>query len=1776
VRGLTHPAKAKALAGWATEFDVALVQEVWGKAGVGEGTTTLPGYPGNAYAVPGEHNNQGAMILARQASKGLVGPLPAASAAVLGGRAVRVDLSVAGRTLAFISIYAPAQPGERRAFFASDDLRRLFPTDASTLVVLGGDFNCITDDHDQVGGRGPGGQEGEASASRREGREQLLTLISSLRLVDAWRESWGPSHRDFTRWDGTGSGARLDRFYVSAELAIQWRAASWIGGTMPLHSDHLPVVLVLTPPGQTPMGPGWRSRWDLTLADDDTYKAWLEAAEATLRAQPLPAGPNPHMQRLQSFKELASELAAKRSRENRAEDTAAMRAAEKREARAKAGLRRAVSGEQGAPARGAAWAEYAAAVAASRQLGEQRMAARNSAMATLDQLFGDAPSYFFFQQQRMRAPAPPTVIDSLRPAPNAPAIDLTQPGAATSRAVADLVEAYFSGDSPTGVFRSREGPDTQAARQRLLTHMRSLHSWSAGASEGWEGDGSAVEGEMRAALRQAARSSGAGADGLPYEFWAAYWHLGAPYLVAAFNEALASDRPDALAPLLLGVIILIHKPGKARDLLLGYRPITLLNTDVRIWAKVLANRLQIPLDELIDPEQTAFIGGREIGDRIHHLRALIAYMQQRHEPLWLLLSDLASAYDSVNWGWLEACMGAMGFRGGGHVRWALLLHRGARSAVVLNGWRLQPFPLRGGLMQGSGVSPLYWTIVMQPLVAYVNSLGTLHRVRLPSLETGMPAAHGSEGAAPMGAYADDGATALVVGPQAAQRGQPGPQLDPQGQPEASPAVAQAAGQVQAVLDASRTYEAASGVPPSIPKTELVGAVDAGGGFAALYATRRAAQEEAAAGEGRGRPREGDSVFHASGVLLAPPGSAPRVLGVPLTADEQAARQKAFAGAAGAITAAATGWLPMQLSLAQRVLVAKACHASKSVYQMQFYRLPQRAGQQAQAAIRAYVAAPAGPTEAGPHAGRMWPREAIAALPPRQGGLGYPMLRHANNGLLAKAAAQAFTPGTQVWKVLFLGMFARAAREAGEEAGWGGAGRCTAVWPVVAAAAVACAAARGWVARCAAALPPALQAHAQAIISLGTKRVVKPSEMGFYSVMAEPVCWNPDILVGGEANQEGGERRGGRCLQPGDLGEGGGALRTLGDVRMALLLGPAAPGGLAAAAARVRAAVPPAWLPHLDTAGEPPPEWWCTAGKHGVMGDLAAFAVASPTPPSPGWSPQQWAAALYRQLPTGRLTLACPTWALSRGAAYGAVDPAAQSDAAAYIQAAAAALCPPAARWLPAAVFKRDKPQHRWTRADHEAVAEARGDDGGEAQLDAARARDVEQAVPPEHWLAGPWADLPLDPTVWGTAAGEPLLRYTVRRATACFTSGAAGLKPGAAIRPGIWPSPEGRGPRAQAGLADLEARWAADFAARSEDPVEAERQARGRAGVAASPSQEEWDAAGDDFLRRDAPWLWLSQAEPEGTSARAARAAARAARREGAEVAAAAAAAAAGGDDDGAQAGGAGAAPEAAGPELSSHDADAGRAWRRLHGDTTMRREDRVVAYRIMHGALGVNALRLHVLTHLPRGEGLCPCADCRTAGRLETLSHVFLDCPTAGPVLNWMLDFWAALTPGAPQPPRDDTLLLLGDKRESEGGSWRPQPGHEAMWGRLRVAWLGAVWEARCSQLGLPGVPPMPAQARARATAAALLARLTGAAKLHWRRVESDVRRLSTAFPSTWFRGRDPALALDTFLEEWGMGGRFCEAVIDPAPRISIRVTADAPVPLPPPGDDGDGGAPP
>ena len=327
-------------------------------------------------------------------------------------------------------------------------------------------------------------------------------------------------------------------------------------------------------------------------------------------------------------------------------------------------------------------------------------------VATLDHMFGDRSSYYFHQQAR--APHPPTIITALHRPGRSPGNPLDTADFSSPLQVGNGLQYacdFYSSASPFGLFRPRQDISADAQAALLSALPRQLSPHQAVLTEGIDSDSLLHAEELELALQMAARGSSPGHDGLPYEFYRAFRQVMLPVMLKVFNAAfqdVAADQP--LARLLRGVICLILKPSQPPEELSSYRPITLLNCDAKLVMLVMSNRLQRPLDYVIDITQSAFLRGRDISDNIRYHVGLANRIQELGLPDWLLHSDLTKAYDSADRGWLSRCMTAMGLRADGIVRWCRILMAGSSACVRINGFLSTPFPTANGLPQGSALA----------------------------------------------------------------------------------------------------------------------------------------------------------------------------------------------------------------------------------------------------------------------------------------------------------------------------------------------------------------------------------------------------------------------------------------------------------------------------------------------------------------------------------------------------------------------------------------------------------------------------------------------------------------------------------------------------------------------------------------------------------------------------------------------------------------------------------------------------------------------------------------------------------------------------------------------------------------------------------------------------------------------------------------------------------------------------------------------------------------
>ena len=114
-----------------------------------------------------------------------------------------------------------------------------------------------------------------------------------------------------------------------------------------------------------------------------------------------------------------------------------------------------------------------------------------------------------------------------------------------------------------------------------------------------------------------------GTDGLSIEFYKSFWCEVGNILVDSFNEAFTQNILSESRN--TSIMSLKYKKGDRTDIK-NYRPIHLTNTDYKILAHVLADRLHQVLHKIISTDQTGYIKTRYIGTNIRKILDTAEYL----------------------------------------------------------------------------------------------------------------------------------------------------------------------------------------------------------------------------------------------------------------------------------------------------------------------------------------------------------------------------------------------------------------------------------------------------------------------------------------------------------------------------------------------------------------------------------------------------------------------------------------------------------------------------------------------------------------------------------------------------------------------------------------------------------------------------------------------------------------------------------------------------------------------------------------------------------------------------------------------------------------------------------------------------------------------------------------------------------------------------------------------------------------------------------------------
>lgn len=129
-----------------------------------------------------------------------------------------------------------------------------------------------------------------------------------------------------------------------------------------------------------------------------------------------------------------------------------------------------------------------------------------------------------------------------------------------------------------------------------------------------------------------------GRDGLSSEFYKEFKEVLIPILKEVYDEIF--KREETRNFMGIGIIKLIYKKRGDRNDKRNYRQITMLNTDFKIFAKILANRLKKSLHNIIETNKAYAIKVRDITDTVSSIRDVVSYMLEERKSGYVISLDL--------------------------------------------------------------------------------------------------------------------------------------------------------------------------------------------------------------------------------------------------------------------------------------------------------------------------------------------------------------------------------------------------------------------------------------------------------------------------------------------------------------------------------------------------------------------------------------------------------------------------------------------------------------------------------------------------------------------------------------------------------------------------------------------------------------------------------------------------------------------------------------------------------------------------------------------------------------------------------------------------------------------------------------------------------------------------------------------------------------------------------------------------------------------------------
>lgn len=223
--------------------------------------------------------------------------------------------------------------------------------------------------------------------------------------------------------------------------------------------------------------------------------------------------------------------------------------------------------------------------------------------------------------------------------------------------------------------------------------------------------------EVLQAVKCSASRKSPGVDGLPKEFFLRAWNIIQREFTLVINDVLTGIAPKEFFD---GIIVLVRKKGGG-DNIKSYRPISLLNVDYKLFARIIKQRMTPLLPLVLSGRQKCSNGRRNIFEATARILDRLCELNEHRRSSLLVAFDFDHAFDRVDHKFLKNTMQKMNFNGG-LIDLLMDCYGKSHSRVLVNGKLTREIKIRRSVRQGDPLSMILFVIHLQPLLDKLSEL----------------------------------------------------------------------------------------------------------------------------------------------------------------------------------------------------------------------------------------------------------------------------------------------------------------------------------------------------------------------------------------------------------------------------------------------------------------------------------------------------------------------------------------------------------------------------------------------------------------------------------------------------------------------------------------------------------------------------------------------------------------------------------------------------------------------------------------------------------------------------------------------------------------------------------------------------------------------------------------------------------------------------------------------------------------------------------------------